>query len=141
MSRKSGRIAELIGGSGGTGWNAHYVGYFECFNRGQYYEAHDVLEELWLAEGRSGTNYRYHKGLIQLAGAFVHLQKGRLGPAVTLFNLAEENLAAYPAVHEGVDLGTVLALLTDWRGSVRLDSIEGNPLGRRPAPKLQLPKA
>src|SRR5688500_13861280 len=27
-----------------------YTGYFTCFNLGQYYEAHDVLEDLWLGE-------------------------------------------------------------------------------------------
>ena len=54
--------------------DAHYLGYFACFNRGWFYEAHDVLEELWLAN-RTGPNYAFYKGLIQLAGAFVHLQK------------------------------------------------------------------
>ena len=29
-----------------------YQGYFRCFNEGQYYEAHDVLEHLWLGNGR-----------------------------------------------------------------------------------------
>ena len=29
-------------------FNRHYVGYFRCFNEQLYYEAHDVLEEVWL---------------------------------------------------------------------------------------------
>ena len=30
-----------------------YNGYFVCFNRGDYYEAHDVLEHLWLQNCRA----------------------------------------------------------------------------------------
>ena len=55
MSRKSAKIAALIEGCRGRDLDAHYLGYFECFNRGLFYEAHDVLEELWLAD-RHGPN-------------------------------------------------------------------------------------
>lgn len=116
-----------------------YRGYFECFNRQLFYEAHDVLEDLWLKEGRSGANYAFYKGLIQLAGAFVHLQKGRLRPAIALFNLAEANLIKYPDLHDGLDLGMVLKLIEDWRKAVRPDDPEGNPLGKRSPPRLMLP--
>jgi hypothetical protein len=43
VSKKSGRIAELIESCRGKDWDAYYLGYFECFNRGLYFEAHDVL--------------------------------------------------------------------------------------------------
>ena len=52
-----------------------YQGYFRCFNEGLYYEAHDVLEHLWLGKGRQDANFAFYKGLIQVAGAFVHLKK------------------------------------------------------------------
>ena len=84
MSKKSVKIAALIDQCQGHDLNAHYLGYFVCFNRGLFYEAHEVLEELWLAD-RHGPNGSFYKGLIQLAGAFVHLQKGRGGPAAALF--------------------------------------------------------
>ena len=48
MSKKSAMIAALIASCQGRELDAHYLGYFECFNRGLFYEAHDVLEELWL---------------------------------------------------------------------------------------------
>src|SRR6185295_1177463 len=93
--------------------DAHYLGYFDCFNRQLFYEAHDVLEELWLGQ-RSGPNYAFYKGLIQLAGAFVHLQKNRLRPAAALFKLAEANLKQYPARHQDLDLTSVLVLNQTW---------------------------
>lgn len=140
MSRKSPRIAERIAGFSGRGWDPHYLGYFDCFNRQEFYEAHDVLEELWLAGGKTAANYSFHKGLIQLAGAFVHLQKDRLGPAVALFNLADANLRRYPESHDGIDLAGVLGLIADWRGRVGKDPCLPNPLRSGPPPGLALPQ-
>src|ERR1019366_7026896 len=82
-------------------YDPQYVSFFECFNRQRFFEAHEVLEALWLPQ-RQGPNGLFYKGLIQLAGAFVHLQKNRLGPAVALFALAQTNLQKYPANHEGL---------------------------------------
>src|SRR6476661_3780736 len=115
MSKKSGAIAEIIEQFQGRDFDAHYLGYFECFNRRLYFEAHDVLEELWLAQ-RSGPNYSFYKGLIQLAGAFVHLQKNRLRPAAALFKLAETNLKKYPPIHERLDVEAVLKQIQVWLG-------------------------
>mgnify|MGYP003349143375 CR=1 FL=1 len=128
----------------GQGVDAHYLGFFECFNRALFYEAHDVLEELWLGQ-RNGPNYAFYKGLIQLAGAFVHLQKHsvrypRLRPAAALFTLAEENFRPYPATHERLDLAHVRTLITDWRGRLQAASFTRNPLTPDNAPKLALEK-
>ena len=139
MSAKASRISELWEGIDPRGWDVRYAAYFHHFNREDYYEAHDVLEELWLAGGRTASNYAYHKGLIQLAGAFVHLQKNRLGPAVALFNLAEANLQKYPSVHDACDVAAILALAQSWRADLLAGQNPSNPLTRRPAPQLRVP--
>lgn len=132
---KAERVAHLCA-EDGSGWDPHYAGWFACFNRGAYYEAHDVLEALWL-RSRATPDAAYYKGLIQLAGAFVHLQKGRLGPAVALFRLADANLAGYGASHLGVDLGAVLGLIGSWRSAAEAGGGQ-NPLGTRAAPEVRL---
>ncbi len=142
MSHKSPKIAAFIADLRGRDLPAHYLGYFECFNRSLFYEAHDVLEELWLAD-RHGPDGNFYKGLIQLAGAFVHLQKDcvkypRLRPAAALFTLAEENFLPYPAMHQRVELDSVRALITDWRGRLEATSFNRNPLTPGNAPKLTL---
>src|SRR5262245_53413568 len=82
----------------------YYRAFFSCWNQQRYYEAHDVLEQLWLNTGSPEADF--FKGLIQAAGAFVHLQKHfehpshtkhsrRLSPAARLFRLAERNLANF----------------------------------------------
>jgi predicted metal-dependent hydrolase len=137
MSKKSSTIAALIEGCRGRELDAHYLGYFECFNRQLYFEAHDVLEELWLAN-RTGPNYSFHKGLIQLAGAFVHLQKNRLRPAAALFKLAEANLKKYPVVNEKLDVARVLELIQTWLARLEAGQFESNPLLPGNEPKLSL---
>ena len=51
----------------------YYLAFFHCWNEQQYDEAHDVLEQLWLNTKTRDADF--FKGLIQAAGAFVHLQK------------------------------------------------------------------
>jgi predicted metal-dependent hydrolase len=94
-------------------YDSHYLSYFECFNRQQFFEAHEALEALWLPQ-RKGPNGPFYQGLIQMAGAFVHLQKNRLGPAVALFRLAQANLREYPVTHEGLAVDDVLAMIEEW---------------------------
>ncbi|HRI13963.1 MAG TPA: DUF309 domain-containing protein [Verrucomicrobiota bacterium] len=138
MSKKSAKIANLIASQQGRDFDAHYLGYFECFNQELFYEAHDVLEELWLAQGKSGRNYAFYKGLIQLAGAFVHLQKNRLRPSVALFNLAEANLRQYRDRHERFEVAHALGLIAEWRGLVEAGGFEINPLSTSAPPRLGL---
>ena len=139
MSHKSAKIARLIADQTGKAWDAHYLGFFDCFNQGLYYEAHDVLEELWLP-CRKGEQDHFYKGLIQLAGAFVHFQKDRMRPAGALLRLAETNLQEYPVVHEGLDLTEILDLIDVWLR--RLDSRTGeeNPFRQESPPHLNAPR-
>jgi predicted metal-dependent hydrolase len=142
MSKKSAKIAALIEGCRGHELDAHYLGYFECFNRGLFYEAHDVLEELWLAD-RHGPDGDFYKGLIQFAGAFVHLQKHtalrpRLRPSAALFKLARTNLAKYPPVHHQLDLTALLRTIEEWLARLEGSGFEINPLEHHPAPSLKV---
>jgi uncharacterized protein len=118
-------------------FNPQYFDFFERFNQQLFYEAHEVLEPLWLAQRREPDG-AFYKGLIQLAGAFVHLQKGRLPPAIALLRLAHANLELYPAVHHQLDLAVVLELIRDWQGKLLSDELKGNPRLIDPSPKLHL---
>ncbi len=139
MSSKSPRIAKRVASLSGRSLDPHYLGFFSCFNDSLFFEAHDVLEALWLREGKAAANYAFYKGLIQLAGAFVHLQKNRLGPAVALFNLAESNLARYPSLHESVDVPAILELIARWRSQIVDANFRRNPLALGELPKLEPP--
>jgi XTP/dITP diphosphohydrolase len=137
VSKKSAKIAALIESCRGHDLDAHYLGFFECFNQQLFYEAHDVLEELWLAD-RHGPNFSFHKGLIQLAGAFVHLQKNRLRPSAALFKLARTNLQKYPGQHDGLNIAGTLSLIEHWLGELESKDFAINPLKADNAPQLRL---
>ena len=115
----------------------HYLGYFGCFNRGLFYEAHEVLEDMWLQD-KHGPNGAFYKGLIQLAGAFVHLQKDRLRPAAALFKLALANLEKHPREHERLNLAAGCRVIRKWLGNLESAHFETNPLSSENAPKLAL---
>lgn len=115
----------------------YYAGYFELFNKGQFYEAHDVLEHLWLKD-KHGPDGNFYKGLIQLAGAFVHLQKNRLRPAAALFKLALANLEKYPGAHKNLALNEVRDLARNWLGEAEGSAFQVNPLTETHAPHIEL---
>ena len=139
MTHKSSKVAEMVARFAGQQLDARYLGYFDCFNRQLFYEAHDVLEDLWLLD-RHGPSGDFYKGLIQLAGAFVHLQKNRLRPADALFRLAECNFLKYPARHEHTNIPDLLKLIVCWRSALEQEKFAGNPLTPMRVPSIPLPE-
>lgn len=137
VTHKTAKIETMIAQFQGRRFEAHYYGYFDCFNRQLFYEAHDVLEDLWLPR-RKDSQGNFYKGLIQLAGAFVHLQKNRLKPADALFNLAKSNLAAYRPSFSGLNLDTVLELVRLWQERLKESNFTSNPLQSFPAPSMTI---
>ncbi len=137
MSRKSKRVAEMVAEHHGQKLDRHYLGYFQCFNQQLFYEAHEVLEHLWLGD-RHGPNGAFYKGLIQLTGAFVHLQRNHLPPAAALFKLALANLDPYPRIHEHLNLETTRQLARKWLEELERTRFEVNPLTNQTAPELKL---
>src|SRR5262245_2693078 len=118
MSLKSAKIARMVTSFLGRDLDAHYLAYFECFNRQIFFEAHEVLEELWLKE-RGKAKDLFYRGLIQLAGAFVHLQKNRLPPAASLLGLAQTNLAGYPSSYERLEMVHVKKMILEWLARIQ----------------------
>jgi predicted metal-dependent hydrolase len=124
-----------------------YRAYFQCWNEQRYYEAHDVLEQLWL-HSETG-DYYFFKGLIQAAGAFVHLQKNfeqpshpkhsrRLQPAVRLFRLAEKNLSIFVPQHHGLDVAALCRLMRAHADRIVASDYKTNLWSPETAPKLEL---
>jgi predicted metal-dependent hydrolase len=124
-----------------------YRAYFRCWNEQRYYEAHDVLEQVWLNTDTADDNF--FKGLIQAAGAFVHLQKNyehpthvkhgrRLRPAVKLFELAEKNLSIFAPHHHALDVAGFLDLLRGTRQEIVASGFKSNPWSPKNAPKVEL---
>ena len=148
------RISDLVGSldpapSEGPSRN-YYMAYFQLWNAQRYYEAHDVLEQLWLVENNAELA-RFYQALIQAAGAFVHLQKNflypshakhsrRLPPATRLFALALGNLEGLPDEFRALDLARFRDLLRRYREEIMASEFEKNPWSpaTKVAPRITL---
>jgi len=95
------------------------------------------LEQLWLPI-RKQPEGAFYKGLIQLAGAFVHLQKKRAGPSAALLKLARHNLESFAPQHLRLDVGDVVALIDQWLARLEGPGQELELLTTVTAPKLGL---
>ncbi|RMF92139.1 MAG: DUF309 domain-containing protein [Planctomycetota bacterium] len=73
------------------------------FNRGDYFEAHEVWEDLW--HDRSFPERRFVQGLIQLAVGLYWLRRGNLIGARRLFQRADDNVAPFRPFCLGVRIG------------------------------------
>ena len=133
--------------SGDVANHPFYRAFFRLWNEQRYYEAHDVLEQVWL--NRDSDDDNFFKGLIQAAGAFVHLQKNfehpthakhsrRLRPAVKLFELAEKNLSIFAPRHHALDVSALLDLLRSTREKITDSDFKTNPWSPENAPKVEL---
>ncbi len=94
------------------------LAFLECFNRQQYWEAHKVLEPTWLAH-RGEAKEGFYKGLIQLAGAFVHLRAHRPAPGAALLALARRNLASCSLCQDGVAMEELRHRIDAWLADLR----------------------
>jgi predicted metal-dependent hydrolase len=84
-----------------------YIQFFQHYHQGEYWEAHEVLEELWQQDR---TNDFYH-GLIQIAAIMHQLVRGKVRGARKLSTSAIGYLTPYAPKHEGVEVGSILKWL------------------------------
>lgn len=134
MSAKSERTRALLRKCESSDLDPHIVSYFQCFDEGRFYEAHDVLEAMWLPI-RHSVEGDFFKGWIQLAGAFVLVDKERLAPALRLLRRARAHLRPYSGWVHGLEVSATLALIDDWEARLAL----GNALPFFQRSKPQLP--
>ncbi|MBI3896320.1 MAG: DUF309 domain-containing protein [Acidobacteria bacterium] len=94
-------------------WASHQRKRFEegiaLFNRQQFFDCHEVLEEVWLQV--SGDEKKFLQGLIQVAVAFHHLRHGNLRGARRLLAAGVDKLSGFGREEDSVDVAAILASL------------------------------
>ena len=89
----------------------------ECFNRRDFFECHEVLEEVWLSE--SAADKAFYQGLIQVACSYHHYLRGNLSGARSLLERGSHKLRAYLPARHGVNLESLLSTAREWEESFR----------------------
>ncbi|MCS7271789.1 MAG: DUF309 domain-containing protein, partial [Gemmataceae bacterium] len=83
-----------------------------CFEAGDYFAAHDIWEELW----RYGPSDKkaFYKGLVQVAVALFHAERGNRPGAQRLYQSACQLLQPYRPVCLGRDVDRLLQEVGQW---------------------------
>lgn len=76
------------------------------FNEEEFFECHDVLEELW--SEATGEEKKFIQGLIQASIALFHFGNENFGGAKKLYISARKNLDPYGEQFMGIRLGNFL---------------------------------
>jgi predicted metal-dependent hydrolase len=91
----------------------------DLFNRAHFFDAHEVLEDIWRALPRDRPwrrRLRLHmQGLIQLAVAFHHESTGNHVGARSVLERALRNLKGAESSFPNLDFDRLRAELADWQ--------------------------
>ena len=79
-----------------------YLEGIRCFNHGEYFECHELLEELWLDAG--GLHEIFYQALIQAAVSIYHLERKNLWGATSLYQASLDKLSKIPDSFLGLDV-------------------------------------
>lgn len=111
-----------------------FAAFLVYFNRDRdYFECHEVLEELWLERGRDPL----YSGLLQVAVALYHFRNGGVTPvynkiegARKMMRSAVRKLSAYPSDSLGIRLDLLIAQAREY--IERLERYENKPFAFYP---------
>jgi predicted metal-dependent hydrolase len=109
------------------------------FNRACFFEAHEVLEDIWRSVGRQEPARRHWQGLVQLAVAFHHQSTGNFLGARSVMERSLRNLHGGEQTFPDLDLDRLRADLTPWReflNEATVKTIKSRPGKRWTTPRL-----
>jgi predicted metal-dependent hydrolase len=85
----------------------------ELFNRGEFYDAHEVLEDVWRAS--VPPEKKFLQALIQTAVALHHHSTGNVVGCRSLMARALRNFDGYPEGFCGIHLEPLRLSLVEWQ--------------------------
>ena len=106
------------------------------FNQKEFFEAHEVIEELW--RETDGELKNFYRGLIQAAAALHHLKRGTFKGGLEVCKSAIALLKPYTPVTLGVQVQKLVDdLKTSFEQFEKLNSQEKIDLENLPFPSIQ----
>jgi uncharacterized protein len=96
-------------------YDPRYLRGIEHFNRGEYFQSHEVWEDLWRAVDDPAKTF--YKGLIQAAVSIYHRQRGNRHGADKLLASSRACLQGFGAGYLGLDVEDFLLQLAGCRSS------------------------
>jgi predicted metal-dependent hydrolase len=87
----------------------------DLFNRAHFFDAHEVLEDVWREAPLHSPSRRHLQGMVQLAVAFHHHSTGNYVGAHSVLERAMRNLHGADSSLPDLDLDQLRADLEVWR--------------------------
>lgn len=84
-----------------TDYDPRYLAGIMLFNRGDYFEAHEVWEQLWME--CAGPDKQFYQGLIQAAVSLCHFCNGNVRGAIKLYHSSRDYMKRFGPFHLGLD--------------------------------------
>lgn len=110
---------------------------FGEFNRGDWFECHETLEDLWVCS--EGEVRNFYQGLLQVAVALHHWRNGNFGGAIHLLTSGADYLRRVRLVCQRIDVGAVVAAADLFRESLTvLGAEQMAEVDRSLIPRLRL---
>ncbi|MBG0774329.1 DUF309 domain-containing protein [Oleidesulfovibrio alaskensis] len=78
----------------------------EMFNAGDWYESHEILDMLWLAE--TSPERELYQGVLQIAAGLWHDRRGNRNAAQRLCTKGLGHLRSFPETCKGLRLGNFI---------------------------------
>ena len=73
------------------------------FNAGEYFEAHEALEDAWNAE--TGKVRELYRGILQIAVVYLHVTRGNYPGAVKVYGRSQRWIKDWPEICRGIQVG------------------------------------
>lgn len=86
------------------------------FNAQEFFEAHEVWEEIWLVE--ADPEKTFLQGIIQIAAAFHHYGRKNSDGAESLLAAGIVKLSRFPRDHRGLEIGDLRTAAKRWARSI-----------------------
>jgi predicted metal-dependent hydrolase len=102
-----------------------YLQGIELFNEREFFEAHEVWEDIWHMAG--GLKGEFYQGLIQCAVALEHYRRSNPRGVVSLYDSYRRHLKDVPDTFMGLDVKSFLAAMKE----VLQPVIDANPLPQK----------
>ena len=110
------------------------------FNRGDWYDCHETLEDLWI--GSEDEPRWFYQGMLQIAVALHHWQNGNYGGSVSLLLSGVDYLRRVSPVCQRIEVATLVAEAERFREKlVGLGPERMAELPRELIPKMRLAAA
>jgi predicted metal-dependent hydrolase len=108
-------------------YDPRFVEGVEYFNDCEFFEAHEVWEDLW--QEYQGDSRKFYQGLIQVAVCLHHFGNENTRGARKLFHSSTKYIEPYGELHEGIYVAKLIADLTTCCREI-IETEEEYPAGR-----------